>query len=56
MPNNPLTDRLFVVHVRCIRRLLDTAPDHLKYDEDEQAFFELRELIHATGEAFPDVG
>jgi hypothetical protein len=43
------TRRDFVVHARCMRLLLDTAPPEM----DQTAYEELRERILATGNAFP---
>lgn len=50
MPNNPITDRKFAVHVTCMRSLVESAPK----DQDEEAFLALRERIAVTGRAFPD--
>jgi hypothetical protein len=50
MPNNPITDRTFAVHVTCMRNLVASAPA----DHDEQTFHELRDRIATTRCAFPD--
>lgn len=50
MPNNPITDRVFAVHVKCMKNLVQSAPA----DQDEEAFHALRERIAVTGHAFPD--
>ena len=41
--------RDFVIHVRCVRRVLLDAPA----DVDQEAFHELRAEILRTGQAFP---
>lgn len=50
MPNNPITDRTFAVHVSCMKILVASAPA----DQDEQEFHALRERILVTGNAFTD--
>lgn len=49
LPNNPINDRVFRVHAKCIRTLLASCP----LDQDEISFNELRDQILATGEMFP---
>lgn len=48
--SGPMTKRVFLIHVRCMRTLVDKAPA----DADRQAYEELKTLIHTTGEAFPE--
>lgn len=50
MPNAPITERIFAVHVGCMRTLVETAPD----DDDMDAFNALRDKILTSGTAFPD--
>lgn len=50
MLDGPTNNRQFVLHTRCVQKLLEKAPA----DTDERAYIELRDRIHATGEAFPD--
>lgn len=50
MPNNPITDRIFAVHVSCMKNLVASAPA----DHDEETFHALRDRIAETRCAFPD--
>lgn len=48
--DGPLTKRVWLLHVRCVRQLIENAPP----DSDEVEFRRLKTLIHTTREAFPE--
>lgn len=52
MPNNPITDRYFTLHVRCMRELVADVPEDV--DRAREGFDALREKILVTGNLFPN--
>lgn len=50
MGDDPIVQRRFLVHNRCMKTLVNKAPE----DQDEIRYHELRQRISETKEAFPD--
>jgi len=55
MPNNPITDPYFNIHVKCMALMVDKAGhDETAQQKAEANFHALREKIAATGSLYPD--